>query len=207
MQAYWDVPSGAQPAFEANFKAVIDHLTKTHTFPLSGEDIEGIKYVYNSFYWYGPAITYNSSQGTGGRGGSMANYAQLMMATDDKGVGQSFLASEDTFRFMKDLETRNLLVPVVGNFGGPRALKLVGQYLREHGATVGAFYLSNVEQYLRQDGIWGAFCANVASMPLTSDSTFIRSQSGGGGGMFRNMLGSMQSETASCGVPAGTGTR
>ena len=34
------------------------------------------------------------------------------------------------------------------------------------GATVTAFYLSNVEQYLRQDGLWTAFCANVAALPL-----------------------------------------
>ena len=38
-----------------------------------------------------------------------------------------------------------------------------------------AFYLSNVEQYLRQDGIWNNFCANVATLPLDETSTFIRS--------------------------------
>ena len=71
----------------------------------------------------------------------------------------------------------------------------------EHGATVGAFYLSNVEQYLRQDGIWTAFCASVASMPLTETSTFIRSQNGGGfggGGGFTNLLGPMAAETDGC---------
>ena len=41
-----------------------------------------------------------------------------------------------------------MLVPVVGNFAGPKALRDVGQYIREHGGTVSAFYLSNVEQYL-----------------------------------------------------------
>jgi hypothetical protein len=131
-----------------------------------------------------------------------------MVQTDDRGVVQSFLASEESFRFLKDLAGRNMLVPVVGNFGGTKALRAIGQYLRDHGATVGAFYLSNVEQYLRQDGIWGNFCANVASMPLTPSSTFIRSQSGmggGGGGGFRNFLGEMQAETAECAVPAGAG--
>jgi hypothetical protein len=134
----------------------------------------------------------------------MSNYAQLMMATDVNGAGVSFLANEESFRFLKDLESRNMVVPVVGNFGGPKALRAIGQYVRDHGATIGAFYLSNVEQYLRQDAIWGQFCANVASMPLTSDSLFIRSQSGGGGG-FSNMLGDIQVETAGCAVPAGAG--
>lgn len=200
MQAYWTVETSAQAAFDTNVRAIIDCLTKTHSFPLSADDIEGIKYVYNSFYWFGPAITYNSSGGNGGRGGSMANYAQLMMATDMNGGAVGFLASEETFQVMKELEGRNLVVPVVGNFAGPKALRAIGQYVRDHGATVGAFYLSNVEQYLRQDALWGHFCANVASMPLTADSVFIRSQSGGGGGSggFRNFLGPMQSETAGC---------
>ena len=127
----------------------------------------------------------------------MTNYAQLMMAADPGGVSVSFLANEEHFRFLKDIERRNMVVPVVGNFGGARALRAIGQYVREHGASVSAFYLSNVEQYLRQDGIWGTFCANVASMPLTAESTFIRSQSGGGG-VFSNMLALMLPETAPC---------
>jgi hypothetical protein len=205
MNAFWTADSGPQAVYEQNLKAITDHLSKTRALPLGKEDLDGLAYVYNAFYWYGPAITYNSSSGGGGRGGSMTNYAQLMMATDTNGQPKSYLASEETYRFMKDLESRNLLVPVVGNFGGPRALKAVGQYVRERGATVSVFYLSNVEQYLRQDGIWGAFCANVASMPLSSASTFIRSQSMGGGGTFRNMLGDMLGETEGCAVPAGAG--
>ena len=100
------------------------------------------------------------------------------------------------------LDVRGTLVPVVGDFGGPKALRAVGQYVRDHGATVSAFYLSNVEQYLRQDGKQGTFCANVASMPLTEQSTFIRSYQGGnggpGGGLI-NDLGWMQAETKGCG--------
>jgi hypothetical protein len=83
-------------------------------------------------------------------------------------------------------------VPVVGNFGGPKAIRAVGKYLKERGATVTAFYLSNVEQYLNQDGIWGNFCGNVASLPLDAASTFIRSRSG-------MWLGEMVTETKGCG--------
>jgi hypothetical protein len=202
MEAYWDVPTSAKDVFDTNLKAIHDHLTKTHALPLTAEELEGLDYVYGQFYWYGPSINYNSSNNNGfGRGGSMSTYAQLMVTADDHGVERSFLATEEGFRFVKDLEQRNLIVPVVGNFGGARALKAVGQYVRDHGATVGAFYLSNVEQYLRQDGLWTAFCANVASMPLDAQSTFIRSQSGGGGG-FTNMLGEMQAETSACAVAA-----
>jgi hypothetical protein len=65
-------------------------------------------------------------------------------------------------------------VPVVGNFAGTKALRAIGDYVRRRNATVSVFYLSNVEQYLRQDGLWTDFCGNVASLPLDDASVFIR---------------------------------
>jgi hypothetical protein len=129
----------------------------------------------------------------------MATFAELMKAADNDGVTRSFLANEENFRVLKDLEAKNLIVPVVGNFGGTKALRAVGKYVRDHGATVSAFYLSNVEQYLYQDNLAGAFCANVATMPLDGGSTFIRSSQGGGRGGLMSFLGSMQEETKNCG--------
>ena len=122
---------------------------------------------------YGQQIQYSSTSSFGGS--FQPDYAELMTASDLNGVAHSYLANEDHFKFMKDLEGRNMLVPVVGNFGGPKAIRAVGRYLKERDATVSAFYLSNVEQYLRQEGIWDDFCANVATLPLDETSTFIRS--------------------------------
>jgi hypothetical protein len=205
MDAFWDVPTGSEATYLANLRAIENHLTKQpHALPLTQDDLDGIEYVYHAFYWFGPRISYSSSGNGGGRG-NMADYASLMSATDASGRMRSFLASEATFAFMKGFEERNLIVPVVGNFGGPRALRAVGQYVRDHGAVVSAFYLSNVEQYLRQDDIWEAFCANVASMPLDDRSTFIRSGQagfGGFGGGLRNSLGWMREETLGCAVGA-----
>lgn len=207
--AYWDTETSAQSVYKANLQAIDDLLTKKHALPLSKDDLDGIEYVYYNFYWFGPSITYNSSNGRGR--GNMATYYDLMVANDGAGLDRSFLASAESFRFVKDLEERNLVVPVVGNFAGPKALRAEGKYLKDHGATVTAFYLSNVEQYLNQDGIWSDFCRNVASLPLDASSTFIRAAGGGGygrgfGGLM-SYLGSMQSETQSCGQPAPVGVR
>ncbi len=206
--AFWDVYTSSEDVYKANLKRIQDHLTKTRGLPLSQDDLDGIAYIYRFFYADGMRINYNSSSGNGGRGGggSMALYGDLMLNTDGAGVSRYYLASEESFRVLKDLHERNLFVPVVGNFAGPKALRAVGQYIREHGATVSAMYLSNVEQYLNQDGLWGYFCANVASMPLDEKSTFIRSTRGGGGGRgagggsnLVNTLGSMLNETRGCG--------
>jgi hypothetical protein len=205
INAFWNVQTSSEAVYKENVQAIRDVLTKKHSFPIKESDLQMIAdNVYWYFYWYGPSINYNSSSNQGAGRGNMVDYGSLMMAQDSAGAFRSYLASEESFRFMKDLSERNLIVPVVGNFGGPKALRAVGKYVRDHGATVTAFYLSNVEQYLQQDGIWNNFCANVASMPLDASSTFIRSRSGGGGGGsgLVNYLGSMLDETRGCAPPS-----
>ena len=53
------------------------------------------------------------------------------MATDASGAERSYLASEKAFAVMKDLESRNLVIPIVGDFGGPKALRWVGSSRRD----------------------------------------------------------------------------
>jgi hypothetical protein len=199
MDRYWDVSTSDEATFKKNSQDIIDLLTKKHHIALAPEDQKGIiDDVYYYFYWFGPSINYNSSTSSNGRGGSMAMYYDLMTTTDLAGVPRAYLASEENFHVLKDLEEKNLIVPVVGDFGGPKALRAVGRYVRDHGALVMAMYLSNVEQYLTQDGKWPAFCGNVASMPLDEHSTFIRSSGGGGRGGLQSELGPMQADTQGC---------
>ena len=104
-----------------------------------------------------------------------------MTETDGHGERRSYLATEDQFRTLSELEKNNAIVPFVGNFAGPKALRAVGAYLRQHNATVSAFYTSNVEMYLFQQGDdWKKFYGNVATLPVTEKSTFIRSVSNRG---------------------------
>jgi hypothetical protein len=118
-----------------------------------------------------------------------------MNETDGQGEHRSYLATEEQFRTLSELEKNNAIVPVVGNFAGPKALRAVGGYLRQHNATVSAFYTSNVEMYLFQQGDdWKKFYGNVATLPVTDKSTFIRSVSNRGlRFQFRNAPGARAS--------------
>jgi hypothetical protein len=145
--------------------------------------VSGIAYVYNAFYKAGPDLNYSFLSGTFGNarfGGPFPTYADLMIETDGRGTQRSYLATEENFQFVKRLETDNAIVPLVGDFGGPKALRAVSRYLRDHGATVTAFYTSNVEQYLFQGDAWRKFYANVSALPVDAKSTFIRSISNRG---------------------------
>jgi hypothetical protein len=111
-----------------------------------------------------------------------------MTADDGQGQHRSFLANEENFAYVKDLEARNLVVPVVGDFGGDTAIRAVAGYLKRINASVSAFYLSNVEQFLQQDNKWTKFCASVSTLSLDDTSVFIRSGRGpnGFGGGVQN---------------------
>src|SRR4029079_13675554 len=95
----------------------------------------------------------------------------------------AFLATEAHYARLRRMQQRNLIVPVVGDFGGQKAIRAVANFLKARNATVSAFYVSNVEQYLFGgfSPAYHRFYENVATLPLDSTSTFIRSVPGNGG--------------------------
>lgn len=197
-RAFWDVET-AEALYRDNLAAVRAHLTRKRRLPLSADDLQGIEAVYHAFYWHGPIIRYSTVMGGGSH---FPTYAQLMTATDADGIPRSYLASEAQYTAVRNMHARNLIVPVVGDFGGPRAIRAVGRYLKKRGLTVGAFYLSNVEQYLGRERRWPLFCHNAAALPVDGSSTFIRSIRDGhyyaSRGGLTSVLGSMGEETRGC---------
>jgi hypothetical protein len=200
-EAYADV-EGNQALYDRNLKAIEAQLSGRHGFMLSSEDLTGIEYVYHAFFTFGPAINYSSTEGVAAAGSYRPTYADLMTATDTDGRAHSYLASEDAFAAVKALEARNLVVPVVGDFAGPRALRAVGAWLKSRSGVVSAFYVSNVEQYLRVERVWGAFCGNAARLPIDDTSTFIRAGRGGryarGGTAMTAELANISAEIDGC---------
>jgi hypothetical protein len=99
-----------------------------------------------------------------------------MTATDGNGKNWAYLATEEQFEAVRQLELSNLIVPLVGNFAGNKTIATVGQYVRDHHAIVTTFYLSNVEQYLfQQNDDWSRFYTNAGTLPTDPSSIFIRS--------------------------------
>jgi hypothetical protein len=184
-----------QEAFLRNLRDV-RKLVETHRFPLTRDDLSSIENLYAVFRDFGPAMNYNSRGGGFGGRAFMPSYQELMTETDRNGREWSYLASEESYKAVRDLETRNLIVPITGDFGGPSAIRSVGKFLKEHGAVVSAFYTSNVEGYLfrggdRQGNPNGGparFYGNVAALPLNRSSTFIRWIPNGGGRSYGSSI-------------------
>jgi hypothetical protein len=211
LMAAYERAEPSQALFERNLQAATDWLVTHHAFALTDDDVKGLEYVYSAFYQSGPGLNYSFVAGGGiGRGRNFPTYAELMTATDDRGAHRSYLASEDSFRILSTLEANNAIIPIVGNFAGPKALRAVGRYLSEHGAAVSALYTSNVEMYLfQQANDWKQFYGNVAALPVNDTSTFIRSVSNRGrqfvgDAVFgqTNAVPGARASTRLCSIPA-----
>ena len=99
-------------------------------------------------------------------------YAALMTMTDGAGKNWSYLSSKESYDRIRAMHQKNLIVPLVGDFAGSKAIRSVGQYIKDHGATVSVFYISNVEDYLQPK--WTQYASNIASLPYDTSSLFVR---------------------------------
>jgi hypothetical protein len=166
------------PELRASTEALVrDRLLAAHRFPLTDADLASMDRALGAFFADGPEIQFwGSGPVASDRRGP--SYRRLMTMPDMTGRTRSFLADEASFRSVKDLQSRNLVVPVVGDFGGPSAIRRVGDHVRQRGGEIQAFYGSNVAVYLTERQT-RAFCASLATLPAASGAYFIDSDTVG----------------------------
>jgi len=161
--------------FRANLQRVRTAIRAEFRVPLSESDLERLEFVYSAFWKEGLAISYNLGPTSWGGGhGRFPTLGELLLQRDLNGSRRSFLASDEDYRFVRSLHLRNRIIPVVGDFAGPKALASIGEYLRRNGITLRVFYTSNVEQFLFRNGVFEAFAANVKKLPFDGNSVIVR---------------------------------
>ncbi len=181
--AYLEQREADKNAFKRNLIRIRRIISEDLAFPLSDRDYGSLDYVYSTFRDEGLNIRYRGGGPgwPGGYWGSFPTLRALITAEDLRGKRGNFLENRNDYAFLRELQEKNRVIPIVGNFAGPKALPAVAVYLKSHGYTVTAFYTSNVEQYLFQSGLFSAFAENVRKLPITNKSLFIRA--------FPNMRG------------------
>jgi hypothetical protein len=161
-----------RPALDAR-RAKIAAELKSFGVALSPADLATIDRFHRRFEEAGLGLLFQSA----GRAPQPYNptYRQLLLETDGAGRQGNFLATEDAFQFLKSLQARDLVIPVVGDFSGPKALAAIGRFLGDRNERVSAFYASNVEFYLFRNGAFPRFMANLGQLPRAQNAVIIRS--------------------------------
>jgi hypothetical protein len=164
--------AAASPSVDALRRRVDDAITRTGV-PLSAEDRATIDRFHRRFIGEGLSLRF---QTTGRPPQSYyPTYRDMLRDTDESGRQGNYLASEDAFQFVKALEARDLVIPVVGDLSGPSALTAIGKALAARHERLSAFYVSNVEFYLFGNGAFARFIANLGRLPHLPNSVLIRS--------------------------------
>jgi hypothetical protein len=177
---YFSTAPADSEYFTSNLAAIERTIQTDFEVPLTQRDRDFLAYAYKSFYREGVDISFQFKSSRRGGGSFMPSLRDLIEQTDPDGKTGSFLASADDYQSVRDLHEKNRIIPVTGDFAGPKTLKAIAGYLRNHSYSVNVFYTSNVEMYLFQDDAFDAFVENVKALPTTATSIFIRSVQGRG---------------------------
>jgi hypothetical protein len=169
---YLDTVAAPMAEFE-HAEARLQATIAGYGYPLSSRDAEVVRGIHAAFREAGLGIRYSGESYYRSR--RFPTWRQLLLQTDLAGNRGSYLAGEDRFRFVKRLQQRNRVVPVVGDLGGPHALAAIGREIAARGLRVSAFYVSNVEQYLMRGEGFGAYAETVTGLPVDGRSVLIRS--------------------------------
>lgn len=162
---------GDDKAYAANLAEIRKTIEQDIQFPLNERDQASLEYIYKNFRVEGFDVSFRMD---GSWSSYFPTFKELIVQTDLNGKPGNFLAVKEDYDFVRELHRKNLIIPIVGDFAGKKALAAVGEYLQKNGLTVAAFYTSNVEQYLFDGESFAGFAANVRKLPLDERSLFIR---------------------------------
>ena len=163
----------ATPATIDAVRRRVDEAIARTGVSLSAGDLATIDRFHRRFVADGLSLMFQST----GRAPQSYNptLRDLLGETDESDRQANYLASEDAFQFVKGLEARDLIIPVVGDLAGPTAMAAIGRAVDARHERLSAFYVSNVEFYLFGAGSFPRFAANLGKLPHLPTSVLIRS--------------------------------
>jgi hypothetical protein len=161
---------GTDESFDAASDALVSRA-KAFGVKLSAEDEKGIRKMHRTFFDKGLGLRFELHEKNGRL---YPTLEELLKAKSPAKSAGSFLASEDAFVFLREMQRGGRIVPIVGDFAGDKALPQLAGYLKSEGKTVSVFYVSNVEQYLLEPKVFAKWVQNVRALPKSDKSLFLR---------------------------------
>jgi hypothetical protein len=141
--------------------------------PLSPTDLDTIDRFHRTFIDAGLDLRFQTFGRLPQPG--YPSFRALLHATDANGQPWNYLAREDDFQFVKSLQARDGVIPIVGNVAGTHSMHALADEISAHGGRVSAFYLSNVETYLNRGADMARLIENMNRLPHDARSVTIRS--------------------------------
>ncbi|MGH9840649.1 MAG: hypothetical protein ACREEM_17870 [Blastocatellia bacterium] len=145
----------------------------TFGMTLSQRDLETIDEIHHAFYTDCMEVRYTIRDRPTGR--FFPAYRDILLEKDLDGRHRNYFASEADFQVIKGMHDRNLIIPITADLSGQKGVKAIGDFLKEVGEKVSAYYVSNVEFYLWRYDTMPRFVENLKALPIDEKSVLIRS--------------------------------
>jgi hypothetical protein len=166
----------ADPRTADNAVASVLRTVKTFGLDLSAADLRTIERFHRAFIEGGLELQFTSFNRAPRP--DYPTLGRLFLEKDGAGERRSYMATEELYRTVRDLQVRDMIVPVVGDLAGSHALAAIGEEIARRRLKVSAFYTSNVEFYLMRAGSFPAFAATTSRLPIDDRSVIVRSYFG-----------------------------
>jgi len=164
------------PATEASSRAAMQRVrSRVERFglPLSSQDLETLDRFHRAFIAEGLDIQFTSRGRFSRR--AYPTYRDLLLERDRSGRPRNYLDRDADYRFLRELQSRDRVIPVVGDLAGPHALAAIGREIAAQRLAVSVLYVSNVEQYLFRSDVFDRFARTVGTLPRNARSVIVRS--------------------------------
>jgi hypothetical protein len=176
--SYVDGKAASPDAVRATGRRLDDAIA-AFGVPLSRADFDTIDRFHRAFIEAGLGLQFHSFNRAPQP--YYPTLRDLLLATDRSGREWNYLDTEDDFQFLRTLEGRGDVIPVVGDVAGPHAMRAIAAAIGDRGERLSAFYISNVENYLFRDGLFARYGDNLSRLPRSARTLVIRSIFSGGG--------------------------
>jgi hypothetical protein len=163
---YFETAKADPSLFKSTQAQVRSFLKNACPLALSERDLRAIERIHLVFYARGLSIKYDFIP--------VPTLGEFFVEKDLQGRMQNFLNDPEDFRYLKQIQEENRIIPIIGDFAGSHAFLELGRFLRGKNENVTVLYTSNVEQYLVRNMVWRDFIRNVNALPLDERAVFIR---------------------------------
>ena len=178
LQALLDQLERAEPLDRSQLRRRLESRLTASGVALTASDRDTIARFHDTFVKAGVGLRFQSH----GRPPQWyyPTYRHLLLAGDRDDRPWGYLADEEAYGFVRQLQASDGVIPVVGDLGGPHAMRAIGRALAAADTPLSAIYVSNVENYLFRGGTFEAYAGNLRALPRSPHAVVIRSVFRGG---------------------------
>lgn len=163
---------GDRNIFDKNW-ILLSQIIQKYREGVSKIEMEKIHSIYNNYFEYHLMLR-TRDDAESWQGWPYPTYKDYLLTTDPFGHCWNFLNDESSFLWLKNMQIKNRIVPIIGDLTGKKALKAIADFAVQRGKKISTVYVSNSEKYIFNNHLFNQYMINITHLPIAERSLLIR---------------------------------